>query len=252
MIKSLLKKKLSSRRRKKKSKKLYKLPKEIIPIPNPDKSPWHESWTKNRNMLNIPHPYRIVIFGPPNSGKTTLAKNILLRAKPPFKRIIIIHCDDEYTKEYNDLGDIDIINIIPDPKDSEYFDGEDKTLVILDDLEYEYLPKEQKRNLDRLFGFVSTHKNVSVILNSQNPTNVSPCIRRMSNIWILFKILDMDLLFLLARKIGMKREAFTEIFRKYIKKKHDSLWIDLSDDSPYPVRVNGYTALSFNKDINRV
>ena len=42
-----------------------KLPNKIIPISNADKK-WHERWYPNRNMLNIPHPFRCCCLGPPN------------------------------------------------------------------------------------------------------------------------------------------------------------------------------------------
>ena len=81
-----------------KHKTKLKLPNEIIPLPNPDKE-FHESWNKSRNMLNIPHPFRAVMLGPPNVGKTTIVKNLLLRADPPFQEVIVIHCDSGYTQE---------------------------------------------------------------------------------------------------------------------------------------------------------
>ncbi len=48
--------------------------------------------------------------------------------------------------------------------------GKDKTLVVVDDMELKTLKKEQRMALDRLFGYVSTHKNISVRLSSQNPS----------------------------------------------------------------------------------
>ncbi len=60
-----------------------KLPNKILALPNPDKE-FHEEWYRNRNVLNFPHPFRCVALGPPNVGKTTIVKNILLRAKPQF------------------------------------------------------------------------------------------------------------------------------------------------------------------------
>ena len=68
-----------------------KLPKKILVIPNKDKLGWHERWDSKRDMLNFPHPYRFCISSVPNSGKTNLIKNILLRANPSFKKIYLYH-----------------------------------------------------------------------------------------------------------------------------------------------------------------
>ena len=62
-------------------KKNLKLPDEIIPIKNPDKL-FHEKWTGSRNKLNIPHPYRCILMGRPNSGKSTVIKNLLFLISP--------------------------------------------------------------------------------------------------------------------------------------------------------------------------
>ena len=81
-----------------------KLPNKILPIKNKDKG-FHEKWKEGRNKLNIPHPFRILALGPPGSGKSTIAKNILLRANPPFEKVFIIHCDPDYTQEYDDIAE---------------------------------------------------------------------------------------------------------------------------------------------------
>lgn len=228
-------------------KKLSKLPKKIIDIPNPDKT-FHEEWAgegkkTKRDLLNLPHPFRAVICGPPNSGKTLVIKNILLRAQPPFKECFVIHCDPEYTKEYDDVK-ATILDSIPAPNE---WEGKKKTLVILDDLDYKTInkDKEQAKNLNRLFGFVSTHKNISVMLTAQDCFNIPPSIRRMSNLFIIWKNIDTDSFKMIARKCGMHMDDFTRIFKDIIgDNPHNSLWIDLTKNSPAKLRKNGYEVIS--------
>lgn len=217
------------------------LPNEILPLPNPDKE-FHEKWYPGRNMLNIPHPFRAVALGPPNVGKTTIVKNLLLRADPPFEEVVVIHCDSSYTKEYDDIG-IQIIDEIPAPDE---WPGLVKTLVVLDDLEYKGMNKDQKRNLDRLFGYVSTHKNISCILCSQDPFNVPTIVRRCANFWILWRCPDLDAMSTVARKTGLKSSNFKNIFDQLLPGCRDSLWIDKTANSPYPMRKNGFTKISRN------
>jgi len=220
------------------TKKLPRLPNKIIALPNADKN-FHEKWYKGRNMLNIPHPFRCVALGPPNCGKGTIIKNIILRAKPEFEEIFVIHCDPDYTKEWDDIGG-EMMSDIPPPDE---WEGLVKTLVILDDLEFKGMDKTQRRNLDRLFGFVSTHKNISIILAAQDTFNVPPIVRRCSNLWVLWKMSDMDSLANTARKSGMKASSFNTIFNELMMTSHDSLWIDTTENTPHPLRKNGYTII---------
>lgn len=221
-----------------KKKVKMRLPNEILALPNPDKL-FHEKWYKGRNMLNAPHPFRCVCLGPPNCGKGCAIVNILLRAKPVFEEVFVIHCDPEYTKEWDSIGGI-MLAEIPDPNE---WEGKVKTLVILDDLEFKTMSKDQRRNLDRLFGFVSTHKNISIILACQDTFNVPPIVRRCSNLWILWKMSDMDSLSQTARKSGMTAKNFNTIFTELMCGPHDSLWIDRTEKTPYPLRKNGYTII---------
>ena len=216
------------------------LPKEIIALPNIDKQ-FHEKWNQKRDMLNIAHPFRGVFLGPPNCGKGTVVTNILLRAKPEFEEIFVIHCDPEYTKEWESIG-ATMLDDIPAPEE---WEGKVKTLVILDDLEYKGMNKQTRRNLDRLWGFCSTHKHISCCLLAQDAFNVPPIIRRCSNLWVLWKINDLDSMSACARKTGMKVDEFRYIFDNFIKDTHDSLWIDQTHKTPYPLRINGYNLLSY-------
>lgn len=224
--------------KKKKTKPIIKLPNKILVIKNPDKM-FHEKWFNGRNMLNIPHPFRSVLLGPPHSGKTLLVKNLLLRQQKPFEEVFVIHCDSGYTKEYDDV-DATMLTEIPAPEE---WEGQVKTLVVLDDLEFKTMNKDQRRNLDRLFGYVSTHKNISVVLCSQDPFNVPPIVRRCSNLWILWRMNDVDAMATVARKSGLKAGQLKEIFDELMSDPKDSLWIDMTDKSPYPLRKNGFTLI---------
>ena len=228
----------------KKSKKLKELPNEIIIIPNEDKH-FHETWTPGRNLLNIPHPFRCMLIGPPNSGKTLLIKNILLRAKPIFKKIYVVHCDGDFTKEYEDV-DATMLDSIPSPEE---WEGDKKTMVVLDDIDYKGMNKVQAKNLNRLFGFASTHKNISVCLTSQNYFDIPTSIRRMANFFILWKTIDSDSFKMIAKKTGMKIEQFQYIFKNIIgDDKHSSLWIDLTSKTPAKLRKNGYQVIKTEGD----
>ena len=216
-----------------------KLPKEILVIKNKDKD-FHESWSKKRDLLNIPHPFRGVLMGPPNIGKSMIIKNIIVRADPEFEEIFVIHPDVEYTKEYDDIG-ATMLKEIPSPDE---WEGLVKTLVIIDDIELRQLNKDQKRNLDRLFGYVSTHKNISVLLTSQDAFAIPTIVRRCSNLLIIWKNHDMDSLATLARKSGLSSSDLKTIFSTVATGDRDSLWIDLTSKSPAKLRINGYTVLN--------
>lgn len=207
---------------------------DLAVFKNADKE-WHEQWESNRGVMNLPHPFRCILFGPPNSGKTSMILNLLMENDPYFEEVIVIHCDPEYTKEY-DMIKPTMLKEIPAP---ENWEGEKKTLVILDDLEYKNMSKDQRRNLDRLFGFVSTHKNISVCLSSQDAFNIPTSVRRCGNVWVLWKIDDEDCVKTLSRKIRLKSKTIMKLFNDYLLGPHDSLMIDNTANSPYRVRKNG-------------
>jgi hypothetical protein len=213
----------------------------IIAIENPDKG-FHENWSDQqiegvdmrRHPMNVPHPFRCVLMGPPGVGKTTIILNLIMRQQPPFRKVYVIHVDGEYSKEYDALGKYVKLSSVPDPS---WWPGQDKSLVVLDDLEYKTMNKTQKRTVDRLFGYVSTHKNISVALTSQDPFNIFPIVRRCADLWVLWKTKDIDSVANIARKAGLFPEQLRSIFKDF--KLRDSLWIDTTPNTLYPLRING-------------
>lgn len=216
-------------------KMLGKLPQKLVVLPNPDKT-FHEKWYPGRGILNFPHPYRGVLLGPPNRGKTTVTKNIIMHADPPFERVICIHCDPEYSTEYSDI-DAEMLGTIPSPDE---WDGECKTLCVLEDLEFKKLSKDQYKALSRLFGYVSTHKNVSCLLASQDPFEVPPIVRRCANLWVIWKMDDLQATYNCTKKAGLKKSSLDFIFGKILKKENDSLWIDKTKGTKHRLRLNGF------------
>lgn len=227
-----------------------RLPQQLIVMENPDKI-FHEKWYSGRNIVDIIHPFRCVCFGPPNVGKSTVVKNILLRAgsgdsrknSKPFEEVFVIHCDPDYTKEYNDI-DCEMLTEIPSP---DQWQGDVKTLVVLEDLELKLLDKQQKRALDRLFGYVSTHKNISVICCSQDFVNIPPSCRRCANFWVIWKHTDTDAMGTIARRVGMDKRQMLDIFDRFMPNIHDSLWIDMTDGTRHKLRINGFSPLKLKK-----
>lgn len=211
-----------------------RLPKQIIPITCPDKKN-HEKWTPERDLLNIPAPARICCLAPPNSGKTCFIKNMIIRAKPMYEEIYIVHYDADGTNEYDDVDGV-MLNELPDPKG---FDPNTKKLLILEDLEYSMMTKEEKRKLDRLFGYTSTHKFCTVILTAQDTFRVPPICRRCSTVFLLWDSPDKDSMATLARKTGLKSRDLIDIFTKLMTNKHDCLMIDLTHPTSQ-LRKNGY------------
>jgi len=211
---------------------------KLIRIPNRDKT-FHESWYPGRNLLNIPHPFRAILAGPPNRGKSTICKNLLLRADPPFEQVIVVHYDLE-TKEYDDLkGEhFFLLNTIPNVSE---FSGKRKTFIILDDLPIKQLKKDQQILLNRLYGYMSTHKNISICLCSQDAYEIPVLVRRSSNLWVLWKGVDHISLKQLSKRGGC--ENLMDLMKRYLHISYDSIWLDSSPNSPAPIRVNGYKVI---------
>ena len=102
------------------------------------------------------------------------------------------------------------------------------------------MSKDQKRNLDRLVGYVSTHRNISVGLCAQDAFNVPPIVRRCANLFIVWKMEDLDSMSRVATKTGLKASNLYTLFSTILTAPRDSLWVDTTDRSPYPLRKNGF------------
>lgn len=230
--------------------KRFKMPKDkLFVFENPDKR-FHERWTKGRSKLNIPCPFRAMIVGLPNCGKSVCVVNLLLAqgmdkgrgANRPFEEVYVVHCGGESTLEYRNCGAI-FLDAIPAPKD---WNSRKKKLLILEDLSYKDLRKGQREALKRCWAYVSTHKNLSCVITLQDLFDLDEAlVRRCTNLFILFPSIDLTSMNSINKKIGLKKGELQVLFQKYCKQPHDSIWLDLSADgtSPFKMRLNGFKSI---------
>jgi len=199
--------------------KRNQFPKCIIPIKNPDKT-WHEPIDMD-DLGNFSHPCRVILCGNPNSGKSLTILQLLLHKKPPFDKIYVIH-NDTQTKEYDSI-DCEILDELPDIDD---LDSEKSNLIIIEDLEYKTMSREQRALLDRYFGCFSTHRSVSLFLTSQDAVSIPCTIRRMSSHVFLWRSGDVNHMSILSSRFGLTPRNLRFIFDNILTDRHDSLLID--------------------------
>ena len=210
---------------------------KLIVIPNEDKT-FHEK-VDETNLCNFPHPFRMILCGPPNTGKTNTIYNILLNKKPCFDRIIVYH-NDPTSKEYQNI-DCDYVEELPIIDD---IDENIKNLIIIEDIDYKNIKKDQKSLLDRYFGCFSTHHNISIIITGQDSFSIPASIRRMCSHVMLWKNHDISSMNILASRFGLKTQDLKYIFTHICKEPRDSLLIDTTRPKQR-LRKNIYDVIEF-------
>ncbi len=235
-------------------KRAKKLPRKLLFIPSSDKN-FIEKWsdTANRDPLDIPKSFRQCLIGKPGVGKTLFLKNEILRiqqSKKPFERIIVMH-QDQYAREYDDI-DAEVITELPpndfwmgyDEEDDEEEPDETpyrpSTLMIIDDICFGDLPKSQTNLLNRLCGFISSHCDVSLAVINQNFFEVHSVIRKCASVFVIWRPTDTDQLNTIARRVGWRAKDFKNLFDQVATKESDSIMVDMTPGTPYPLRKNGY------------
>jgi DNA polymerase III delta prime subunit len=221
-----------------------RLPQQLLDLTMSADKKWHEKWRRGQDLLQFPHPFRACLSGPPNSGKSTAILNILARAKPAYKSVHVIYPGGSGgTSEYDMIRPKKLVHFHDHIPDIEVFptikDGAVKTAIIIDDLELKEIGAEERASLDRIIGHVSTHRHADVFVCSQQWTNVPPIARRSCNVFVLWRPRDGRTISMISEGVG---EDLASLF-KLCKSPRDSIWIDRTDNSPAPVRLNGYQVI---------
>ena len=222
-----------------KSKKFGVLPNKLIIIKNKDKK-FHEKWKKDRDLLDIPLPFRSLIVGPPSCGKSNIIVNLIIKRKKLFPFVCVVHAQPETTIEYDDLQVSQIRDTIPSAQEIETMSENptDPKLIIIDDLILDKLPKEDQQNLFQLYSYCSTHQNVSIVTTLKDLFTIAPVITKMTNLFVIFKANSKNYLTNIADRINVDPDALKQFFESDCDS-HTSFWHDQTTDSPAPYRKDG-------------
>lgn len=222
---------------------------EIIPLPNADKDGFKDEWYPGRNFGNLLHPFKLVTAGPPNSGKTTAIINVFLRIQlsdKPFENLIVIQPDTSH--EYDILDPTIILSDFPEPED--LVTGSDdemvKTAVIIDDFDLTKLTKQQQINVSKLFRYLSSHNNISIMTSYQDFFSIPTIIRKCATHFLIYKPRNQDELTVVAKRVGLKKDVIHNIFDREIKHKKDCLLIDLTCPDEFALRKNIFNVLNLD------
>jgi len=188
------------------------------------------------------HPFRCLIAGPSESGKTNLVKNIIFQNQeliyePPDN---ITYCYAEWQSKYDIIknfnSNIKFIQGLPEISE---FNPSCKNLLILDDLMH--LCSEDESILN-LFTTASHHKSISVFLMTQNIFPVGKYSRTISlncNYLILMSNpRDKRQIGDLSRQMYPKQSKYViEAFEDAVLKEYGYLFIDLHQQTNDKFRV---------------
>lgn len=229
--------------RKKKKKRIPKAPRVITPMPNPDKKK-HETYKKTHNPIRFCKPFRCCILGKVNSGKSLIAKHILMahqEKNPKFEEVHVIHgCVETHTSEYDDIEPTSVRANIPS---YEEFDPEPHKLLIFDDVDFTIMSGQELKNLSELVRFGSTHCNISIMLMHQSFFRIPKIVKDCSNVFVIFRPHDMDELATIGRRVGLKKEKIFQIFKDLMPNWRDSLLINLIPGAPSKFSKNLFQPL---------
>jgi hypothetical protein len=191
----------------------------------------------------------MLLLGEPGGGKSCLIKNIVIHQRPHFDKVYVIHEDHSSdpkapgTSEYDDMDATAIMNEVPDLAywNSELAQDDPegppvKRLCILDDLEMK--GTDRLKNLQTLFRYISSHKGISLCLAHQNFFGLEPVIRKNANIFVVWKPRDREELARIENRVGLEKGMLRSIFTQFWGRRHDSICVDCTPDTPYPLRLN--------------
>ncbi len=223
-----------------KRKPLKQLGNKLIIFPNPEKK-HNEKWFKGRNACNLICPSRIVMVGKPHSGKTNTVRNIIHFAHPPYKNILLYHCDLDLMKEYKDSKlKIKYLDVMPSRDEI----PKGKTLFILDDIDFTAFGKEEKQNFNCLYKNWSSHFNITTISCAHNFFELPKSVRRCTNVFILWNNPDVSYMKNISARVSLSVQDMDYMFKLCKDPVHHAVWLDYTEKSPYKYRINCFEKIN--------
>ena len=228
-------------RKPRKKKRIPALPDEVVVIKNKDKGGWMESWRKpkNRSPGLIPHSFRLLALGGVGRGKTNMLKQIFLKPQSTskkFKKLIIVTCDAS-SKEWLDCQP----DLVTDEMvDLSMFEDGVKTCCVIDDFEWIRCTKQQQKQLSTLMRFISSHRNVSVLLSFQSFMDCPSIARKCANCFMIYKPNSKLECSQIENRCGLEKGTLHHLFKTECSGIYDHVFVDKTIGTPFPLRKNIY------------
>jgi Cdc6-like AAA superfamily ATPase len=206
----------------------------------------NERWDSGRDPMNFPAPFRACIIGKPGSGKSSICKNILLAANPPYDQVYIAYpnaCRDRETEwdcvepnvMFNDVPSAD--ELYEHVYDHSQNGAHQKKILIIDDVDINKgSSRERQERLNQLLKNESSHGNLSLCFNTHSFFDTPNLVRKMCNVFIVFPTTSRRELREIGERIGAAN--LSKLFELCCTSDRDSLCFDLTIDSPYKLRKN--------------
>lgn len=106
------------------------------------------------------------------------------------------------------------------------------------------MTRKERGDLDRLFGYISTHASCSILLCTQDFASVPISVRRKCTHWVLFPSVDYSA----NRHVSMATGHNFKELAKLCKTKHDSICFDMSGNGGPELRLNLYLPIGQSND----
>lgn len=240
----------------------------LVIYPNPEKA-GRVRLGHGEYMPNVTS--RILLSGPPGSGKRNLILNLISRMVPPPSMCHVVHCDPD-TIEYDILAqwgipmqlytanDFPTVNNIDNPDDdppAEYADEDalsDPTdapaetphgsgklanpLVVVDEITDDALGRIGRHRFERLVNHVCTHRNATLLCSIQSAASIPAAVRRGFNHYVIWPQPDRALDEIIAKRAGIPNGMLNDLFG-LLRDPREFLWIDMDSppDSEWRYRV---------------
>ena len=178
---------------------------------------------------------RILIAGPPGSGKSATAIQMVCRSAP-IAEIYVLH-GTPGTAEYDCLTHTKLEK----PLSAKEWAAESKKhggkflCCIVDDYQGCDCTKKENADIRMLLRTCSSHMNILVIMTAHTLTNVPATWRRCMSAFVIYRPQDMATVPYLARQIGLSTAHLRGIFKMLkTRGKHSALHVE---DNPPPGRA---------------
>jgi GTPase SAR1 family protein len=206
---------------------------------NADKDPIKEKHDLH-NLANHPRSSRILISGPPSSGKSNIIKNLIVNQSPEFDSCYLFHIAKQ-TKEYEDLGCTIVENADELPKLDE-IDPSEKLIIIFEDVDYSSLKKNDIVILDKYLRYGASHLGITIIVACQNFYSLPAAMRRKVDIYYITRS-DTATMDLMCRNFSLTKNKFNELIDKYLSEPYDNLCF-CNNGHPVKIRHNIFTPIN--------